>query len=147
MHIRVWMDTPATADYNNLPSTRVNLDSEKSKKDWFRYNFQIDLPYDHSFLVENLLDPAHIPVSHDGTDGGGKKENAQPLIMNLIGNLHSKGFQASSQNSRTFVKKDRKKALKKFLPFMKSGNSEKHVDVAPPVTEIDFEAPGVFTSI
>ena len=24
----------------------------------------------------SLLDPAHIPVSHDKTNGGGKKENA-----------------------------------------------------------------------
>ena len=44
-------------------------------------DFQIDLPYDHSFLVENLLDPAHIPISHDRTPGGGKRENAQAYEM------------------------------------------------------------------
>jgi len=46
-------------------------------------DFQIDLPYDHSFLVENLLDPAHIPISHDGTPGGGKRENAQAYEMTV----------------------------------------------------------------
>ena len=44
-------------------------------------DFQIDLPYDHSYLVENLIDPAHIPISHDATSGGGKRENAQAYEM------------------------------------------------------------------
>lgn len=30
-------------------------------------------------LPSSLLDPAHIPVSHDKTEGGGKKENAGPM--------------------------------------------------------------------
>ena len=46
-------------------------------KDYIINDFQIDLPYDHSYLVENLIDPAHIPISHDATSGGGKRENAQ----------------------------------------------------------------------
>ena len=50
-------------------------------KKYFINDFQIDLPYDHSYLSENLLDPAHIPISHDATEGGGKRENAQPYKM------------------------------------------------------------------
>ena len=38
-------------------------------KDYIVNDFQIDLPYDHSYLVENLIDPAHIPISHDATSG------------------------------------------------------------------------------
>ncbi|KAJ6383109.1 hypothetical protein OIU77_031520 [Salix suchowensis] len=38
-----------------------------------------ELPYDHSILLENLMDPAHIPISHDRTDLSAKRENAQPL--------------------------------------------------------------------
>jgi phenylpropionate dioxygenase-like ring-hydroxylating dioxygenase large terminal subunit len=39
----------------------------------------VDLPYDASYLAENLLDPAHIPVSHHATEGGGNRKNARPL--------------------------------------------------------------------
>ncbi|KAL3587151.1 hypothetical protein D5086_014018 [Populus alba] len=38
-----------------------------------------ELPYDHSILLENLMDPAHIPISHDRTDLSAERENAQPL--------------------------------------------------------------------
>ncbi|GAB2227418.1 hypothetical protein Droror1_Dr00009239 [Drosera rotundifolia] len=38
-----------------------------------------ELPYDHSILLENLMDPAHIPISHDRTDWTAKREDAQPL--------------------------------------------------------------------
>lgn len=55
-------------------------------KDYVLNDFQIDLPYDHSYLVENLIDPAHIPISHDATSGGGKRENAQAYEMIVDGN-------------------------------------------------------------
>lgn len=54
-------------------------------KDYVVNDFQIDLPYDHSYLVENLIDPAHIPISHDATPGGGKRENAQAYEMIVDG--------------------------------------------------------------
>ncbi|BFG17979.1 hypothetical protein CerSpe_042530 [Prunus speciosa] len=38
-----------------------------------------ELPYDHSILLENLMDPAHVPISHDRTDWSAKREDAQPL--------------------------------------------------------------------
>ncbi|KAJ9184118.1 hypothetical protein P3X46_007890 [Hevea brasiliensis] len=38
-----------------------------------------ELPYDHSILLENLMDSAHIPISHDRTDWSAKREDAQPL--------------------------------------------------------------------
>jgi phenylpropionate dioxygenase-like ring-hydroxylating dioxygenase large terminal subunit len=40
-----------------------------------------DLPIDHSLMVENLLDPAHIPFAHEGTIG--KRENATPMEMKM----------------------------------------------------------------
>jgi phenylpropionate dioxygenase-like ring-hydroxylating dioxygenase large terminal subunit len=62
-------------------------------KDYTINDFQIDLPYDHSYLIENLLDPAHIPISHDRTPGGGKRENAQAYEMLLDANsMNSSGF-------------------------------------------------------
>ncbi|XP_042488502.1 protein TIC 55, chloroplastic-like [Macadamia integrifolia] len=41
------------------------------------------LPYDHSILLENLMDPAHIPISHDRTDWTAKREEAQPLLFKV----------------------------------------------------------------
>ncbi|XP_043694819.1 protein TIC 55, chloroplastic-like [Telopea speciosissima] len=41
------------------------------------------LPYDHSILLENLMDPAHVPISHDRTDWISKREDAQPLLFKV----------------------------------------------------------------
>ncbi|CAL1353055.1 unnamed protein product [Linum trigynum] len=42
-----------------------------------------ELPYDHSILLENLMDPAHIPISHDGTDTSTSRKEAQPLLFEV----------------------------------------------------------------
>ncbi|CAH9120104.1 unnamed protein product [Cuscuta epithymum] len=42
-----------------------------------------ELPYDHSILLENLMDPAHIPISHDRTDFTAKREEAGPLFFEV----------------------------------------------------------------
>ncbi|CAK9157405.1 unnamed protein product [Ilex paraguariensis] len=42
-----------------------------------------ELPYDHSILLENLMDPAHVPISHDRTDWSAKREDAQPLLFEV----------------------------------------------------------------
>lgn len=42
-----------------------------------------ELPYDHSILLENLMDPAHVPISHDRTDFTAKREDAGPLFFNV----------------------------------------------------------------
>jgi len=41
----------------------------------------VDLPIDHALMVENLLDPAHIPFAHEGTIGSRKK--VEKLFMEL----------------------------------------------------------------
>ncbi|CAK9047335.1 unnamed protein product [Durusdinium trenchii] len=41
----------------------------------------IDLPIDHSLMVENLLDPAHVPFAHEGTIGNRKM--VEPLHMTV----------------------------------------------------------------
>ena len=42
-----------------------------------------ELPYDHSILLENLMDPAHVPISHDRTDFTAKREDATALFFKL----------------------------------------------------------------
>lgn len=72
-----------------------------SKLPWFenfaRPGFQDistihELPYDHSILLENLMDPAHIPISHDRTDWTAKREDAQAL-----------GFEVTERSDRGFA--------------------------------------------
>ncbi|GFZ08265.1 translocon at the inner envelope membrane of chloroplasts 55-II [Actinidia rufa] len=63
-----------------------------SKLPWFenfaRPGFQDistthELPYDHSILLENLMDPAHVPISHDRTDWSAKREDAKALLFEV----------------------------------------------------------------
>nr|GMD21755.1 protein TIC 55, chloroplastic [Ipomoea batatas] len=42
-----------------------------------------ELPYDHSILLENLMDPAHVPISHDRTDFTAKREDAGALYFEV----------------------------------------------------------------
>ncbi|KAA8525654.1 hypothetical protein F0562_007521 [Nyssa sinensis] len=74
----VWMSHQTPPNPNKLP--------------WFenfaRPGFQDistthELPYDHSILLENLMDPAHVPISHDRTDWTAKREDAQPLLFKV----------------------------------------------------------------
>jgi phenylpropionate dioxygenase-like ring-hydroxylating dioxygenase large terminal subunit len=43
------------------------------------FDAAIDLDIDHSLMVENLLDPAHLPFTHDGTIS--KRSKQRPLEM------------------------------------------------------------------
>lgn len=83
--VYVWMgDDPwgeGAKEILPVPSTVDKLDENKPT---FTYEFVYDLPYDWSYLAENLLDPAHIPVSHDKTEGGGKKENAGEIKFDVV---------------------------------------------------------------
>ncbi|XP_050216389.1 protein TIC 55, chloroplastic [Mercurialis annua] len=68
-----------------------------------------ELPYDHSILLENLMDPAHIPISHDRTDWTAKREDAQALR-----------FEVTERTDRGFAGwwgKDKDPSLLNFLRF------------------------------
>ena len=45
-------------------------------------DFVIDLPYDQSYLIENVIDPAHVHISHDGSLGD--RQKAQPLVIEIL---------------------------------------------------------------
>ncbi|MQL96625.1 hypothetical protein Taro_029297 [Colocasia esculenta] len=88
--------------------------SEKNKPDdaklpWFEHYARPgfrdlstihELPYDHSILLENLMDPAHVPISHDRTDWTAKREDAQPLVFN-VAERTQRGFAGQWHRSRT----------------------------------------------
>jgi phenylpropionate dioxygenase-like ring-hydroxylating dioxygenase large terminal subunit len=49
-----------------------------------------DLPYGWDTLVENLIDPSHVPFAHHGLQG--KREDAIPINMSVPVNMEDEGF-------------------------------------------------------
>lgn len=74
----IWAGDPENANQDLIPRTRgVNEAST------FRVTFQMDLPYDQSYLIENVIDIAHIHIAHDGVRGGGLRKAAKPLEFHI----------------------------------------------------------------
>lgn len=90
----VWAWMGDEAPTTEPPRQNDGLDDwTGEKKGCFVNDVQIDLPYDHSYLAENLIDPAHVAISHDRTQGGDVRENAQPYEMILDkDSISSQGF-------------------------------------------------------
>jgi phenylpropionate dioxygenase-like ring-hydroxylating dioxygenase large terminal subunit len=117
----VWMgEDDKESTKKPVPSQDDMLDPVTGQRQGFLVNdFQIDLPYDHSYLVENLLDPAHIDISHDRTPGGGKRERAEAYDMIVDRDSVSKdGFTGR---------------------FRKESQAQKN----GPYIEVQYEAPGI----
>jgi nitrite reductase/ring-hydroxylating ferredoxin subunit len=116
----VWVWMGETTPTKPVPTQGDGLDPVTGKKEGFIVNdFQIDLPYDHSFLVENLLDPAHIPISHDRTPGGGRREKAEAYDMIV---------DTTSMSSNGFTGRYR---------------LESQVEKDDPYVDVQYEAPGI----
>ena len=77
----IWAGEAQDAREEMIP-TLPDLD----KPDFVRADFMLDLPYDRTYLIENLTDPAHVPISHHGTRGGGNRNNAEPLEIEILQN-------------------------------------------------------------
>ncbi|CAA0814990.1 Protein TIC 55- chloroplastic [Striga hermonthica] len=74
----IWMSHKAPPNPDKLPFF------ENFDRSGFRdISTTHELPYDHSILLENLMDPAHIPISHDRTDTTTKREDAGPLFFEV----------------------------------------------------------------
>lgn len=76
--IWVWADGTIAPNPEQPPAI-----SEIDQEGVFRVDTVTDLPFDHAFLVENLLDPAHVYISHDRTEMGIRREDASPLAMEI----------------------------------------------------------------
>lgn len=70
-------------DKKDASSVPVPAVPELDEEDWiYEQDYMRDLPYDYTTLVENIIDPSHVPVSHHGTVQG-DRSLAQPLETNL----------------------------------------------------------------
>ena len=85
----VWLCTEPAAAAESKPPIVEALDAS----DRTTIDFMIDLPYAQSFLIENVIDIAHIHVAHHGVRGGGHREMAAPLEFEL-GERSAAGFTA-----------------------------------------------------
>ncbi len=47
--------------------------------DTYTVDYIVDLPYDQGYLIENVIDVAHIHIAHHGIRGGGNRALALPL--------------------------------------------------------------------
>jgi phenylpropionate dioxygenase-like ring-hydroxylating dioxygenase large terminal subunit len=75
----IWGGNEETADFNTLPTIEA-ID----KPDVISMDYTIELPYDSTYLIENVIDVAHIHIAHDGMRGGGKREYAKPIEFEIL---------------------------------------------------------------
>lgn len=79
--IWVWPGEPGSADQALIPSAQGFDEPGVNSID-----FMMDLPYDQSYLIENVIDVAHIHIAHSGVKGGGLRRYALPLEFEILEN-------------------------------------------------------------
>jgi phenylpropionate dioxygenase-like ring-hydroxylating dioxygenase large terminal subunit len=70
---------PGTSDRAALTPIPIVPVIDESPDDWLVMDTFRDLPYDALTLLENVLDPSHLPYTHHGTVG--KRSNASPVEL------------------------------------------------------------------
>jgi len=75
----VWTGAPDAARPEDLP-----LIDALDRDDVYHVDFMTDLPYDQGYLVENIIDIAHIHIAHDGVRGGGHRHLALPMAFDVL---------------------------------------------------------------
>ena len=126
----VWVWMGEEEPTRDPPSTGVLHDNEE---EFLVYDVLIDLPYDHSYLVENLVDPAHIDISHDRTSGGGRRERAQGYDMIVDPkSVSGRGF---AGYMRTLSRKEQGGPFSRTV-FEAPGIIRNTFDMAHPITNI-----------
>lgn len=74
----VWSGEPGSARPEALPTIGA-LDVPGV----MHVDYATDLPYDQGYLIENVIDVAHIHIAHDGMRGGGHRHLARPLEFDV----------------------------------------------------------------
>lgn len=75
--IWMWAGVAEAAECDRIPTI-----AELDKPGCVSSDYMRDLPYDQSYFIENVIDPAHVHISHDGILG--KREYARPLEIEAI---------------------------------------------------------------
>ena len=80
----IWVYPQANPSHKVDPAEIPDLTpgGRENKAQWSEpFDFAVDLNIDHSLMVENLLDPAHLPFTHENTLA--KRSDATPLHMDV----------------------------------------------------------------
>lgn len=88
----MWAGEPEAADEERIP-----IMPELDNSEFVTMDLMSDRPYDQNYLIENVLDPAHIPIVHHGSDGN--RQNAQPLEIEVL-ETSVEGIRGRYRNTR-----------------------------------------------
>ncbi len=88
----IWAGEPEASDEKLIPTI-----ADLENPEFIALDLVYDRPYDQTYFIENVLDPAHIPISHHGSDGN--RQNAQPLEIEII-KTSVEGIQGRYRNTR-----------------------------------------------
>ncbi len=91
----LWAGQAETADEERIPTV-----ADCEHPGLFCVDTVRELPVDATYLIENALDPAHVPISHDRTELNTKRENAQALEMEIL-ESSEQGIQGRYRYTRT----------------------------------------------
>ncbi|GAX39199.1 Rieske [2Fe-2S] domain-containing protein [Tolypothrix sp. NIES-4075] len=68
-------------EYETAADERIPTIAELDKPEFVPKDYMRDLPYDQTYFIENVIDPAHVNIIHDGILG--KREYARPLEIEV----------------------------------------------------------------
>jgi len=85
----IYAGTATRAAEVPLPLIPVPMNAGKPTDGWIMLNTFRDLPYDALTLLENVLDPSHLPFTHHNSVG--KRSNASPVELEVTSSNKS-GF-------------------------------------------------------
>ncbi|MEQ1559780.1 MAG: Rieske 2Fe-2S domain-containing protein [Methyloglobulus sp.] len=108
----VWVGAPDLAAIADIPSI-VALDNP----DVISVDYTIDLPYDQTYLIENVIDVAHIHIAHHGLRGGGHRDYALPLEFDILEDS-VKGIRATYRSIGLNQNRDEAKTGTAHLDFI-----------------------------
>ena len=78
----IYPGTAEKAANTAVPLMPVPMEAGKPIDGWIMLNTFRDLPYDALTLLENVLDPSHLPYTHHGSVG--KRSNASPVELEVL---------------------------------------------------------------
>ena len=86
----LWSDDPLSVA--GIPEAHP----ECMARGWAGSPYMRDLPYGWDTLLENLLDPAHVPFAHHGLQG--TRDDAIPINMTVVADVSQYGFKVKFED-------------------------------------------------
>jgi phenylpropionate dioxygenase-like ring-hydroxylating dioxygenase large terminal subunit len=77
-----------------VPSLDMDPDVKEERIWKGNWNFR-ELPYGHDYFIENVVDPAHVPISHHNVVGS--RYNDQSLTIQSLNPLTKEGFSIATE--------------------------------------------------